>query len=350
MPDVVGIPGGVAGLFLYLDRVEDSDSRECVVPREQRPLDRIAILGRHVAGDVIDDRVGRIGRASRRLRLEIPARNVVEVPRLVAIAAEIEQRLFEVADARIRDARNVAVVRRGDEVVAHLHLEAPRVGRVVAERRRAVGPRLAHAQHVVLRQGLGLGKERALRVEDVAAHRIERAPEVGLVVGHVAEKRRGGNRDGAGCRILGYDRRDGNDRTRERLLSRVGLGRVGRRRRDRVGPAQHDAIVDAVEVNDAGGRDVRFACGRSQTTQTGCRHGRRDEIAAELALRQNQVDVSILARDRNQTRLDLCRCLERRQRHRRRRRRLRAGGARQREHKGAGDCRRVKNVRTHRFS
>jgi hypothetical protein len=112
------------------------------------------------------------------------------------VGSEIQKRLGEVADARIVDARNVPVVRSGDEIVGHRHFDVARIGRVVEPIGVGGCPRLIDAQHVIFWKGLSGGEERLARIEVIRVRRTAaREAQRRREVGDVAEERRRGDDD-----------------------------------------------------------------------------------------------------------------------------------------------------------
>ncbi len=181
------------------------------VPREQRCANRVAVLLRNGIAQVIDDGVRSVRRARRILRREVPTRDVLHVARFQVVGREVQEALFEISDARIRDTRHVAVVRQRDEVVRHLDLEAARVGRTIYEIRFFGPPRLRHAKHVVFRERLRFFEERAIRVEVIAMQRIGNdVIERRRKIGDVRQERRRRDDDRIGI-LRGY-RHYGDDR------------------------------------------------------------------------------------------------------------------------------------------
>ena len=179
--------------------------------------------------------------------------------RVDLIGREVDERLREVAHARIRDARHVSVAGRLDDVVRHQYFEAARIGRVVDPGKVRSGrlPRLIDAQHVVFRKSFGHRKERARGIQAVRAR--ARRPEVDarVKIRDVAQQERGRNDDRV---IIGRgDRRHGNNRTRQRLLHAGRFGRVRPRNRIRIRPADDDGVVDLFKTDHARGRDVGLA-------------------------------------------------------------------------------------------
>ena len=297
--DVVGVEARIGRLLLDFDGVEYPDPGERVVPGKERAPHRIPVGDRQVVAQRKDQRILCGQRPSRLRRPEVPTTQKVHVSRRFLVALEINQRLREIADARVGQTRHVPVVRCGDEVIGHFDFDAAGVGCIVDRIGSIAGPSLADPQERVLGEGFGVHEERARRVESVAVGRIR--GDRGKLRGEVrdvAEKRCGRNDHGG--RRFGNDRCNRNHRAGQRELRTDHLRRPRVNSRERVRPADDDGIVVALEPHDARRGHVRLARRRTEAAQAGCRDRRFDEVLAELRLLQHQIHLAGFAHDRDQ--------------------------------------------------
>ncbi len=251
------IPIGIVRHLLDHDRVPDSCGEERLVPVQKALLHRIAVLGWNGVVHPEDD--GLLGRRHGRLRiglLQSPAVDVAHNVVVNAVLAEVPVVGNEVADARIGDARHIAVVLQCKERVDDLQRDAAgvrkRTARIGHHRRQRAGaaafgevvvrhhddvlgehPDTAHLGLVAVH---GVGRAARRETRDARSAGEERADLGDIAPEEVADV----DQQALALRLLGLDL--------ERLKVRVGE-RSPDRTRDRVLLGRPELVVRRHEQN-----------------------------------------------------------------------------------------------------
>ena len=184
--NVVFVPSRVVRLVFDLDGVGYPDLCEGVVPRQQRRLDRLAILRRHRVADVVHHRMA----------LDVPAQDVAKLPLGQAIGSVVQQNVWVVAHPVIGDARHVAPrIRRFRDVVLDLDQDAARVGHVVDDGRLSGAERLIGLDDHVIGKRFARAEKTSRGIEMVRAlgrlRGVQYDAQIVLHVHYVAQEGRG---------------------------------------------------------------------------------------------------------------------------------------------------------------